>query len=434
LLEVLENRLALSFSLGTTSLVEGPASGTSSDIVTGSGALTAQANNAWLHTNSSGSGNGLATFTFDANPGATRSGTLTIAGHILTVIQAGNNYEAANLVTLVSSGLSRPTGVAVDGAGNVYIADAGHDAIKKWNASTQTVTTLVSEDSKELGFPRGVAVDGAGNVYIANQVNIKVWNASTKKVSTLVPGLLYAIGVAVDGAGNVYIANFGAGTIDEWNARTRKVTTLISEQDLQVDPWSVAVDGSGNVYITSSNFGKIREWNASTKTVTTLVSTESPNGVAVDGSGNVYFSSYTRASGPKQFATQKWHASTERVSLLNTGLGLSTDAVAVDRSGNLFFANEDKNTITELSRAFVSVTPFKEKAEAGSDMLLPVLPTTTSLTGVFAPVSDQPWLTVDSTSNGVIHFSFTQNAGTPRTANLIVLGQKIAVIQVGAKG
>ena len=48
------------------------------------------------------------------------------------------------VTTLVSSGLNEPEGVAVDGAGNVYIADTGDNAIKEWNATTQTVTTLVS--------------------------------------------------------------------------------------------------------------------------------------------------------------------------------------------------------------------------------------------------------------------------------------------------
>src|SRR5437870_5044989 len=79
-LERLEDRLTPSFTLGTTLLVEGPAAGSDTDVVAGSGAWTATANAAWLHTTSSGTGNGLATFTCDANAGGTRSGTLTIAG------------------------------------------------------------------------------------------------------------------------------------------------------------------------------------------------------------------------------------------------------------------------------------------------------------------------------------------------------------------
>ena len=105
-------------------MVEGPAAGSDSDIVTLAGAWTATANASWLHTTSSGSGNGLATFTFDANAGATRTGTLTIAGETLTVTQAGSGYVAANpLTTLVSSGLNDPQGVAVDARATSTFAD-----------------------------------------------------------------------------------------------------------------------------------------------------------------------------------------------------------------------------------------------------------------------------------------------------------------------
>ena len=70
-LEMLERRLAPANSLGTYALLEGPASGTDSDIVAASGTWSATAIASWLHTSSNGSGNGLASFTFDANTGAT---------------------------------------------------------------------------------------------------------------------------------------------------------------------------------------------------------------------------------------------------------------------------------------------------------------------------------------------------------------------------
>ena len=73
-------------------------------------AWTATANAAWLHlspANQSGTGSTNVVFSFDANPGATRTGTLTIAGQTLTVTQAGSTYVAADPVTtLVSSGLN----------------------------------------------------------------------------------------------------------------------------------------------------------------------------------------------------------------------------------------------------------------------------------------------------------------------------------------
>ena len=85
----------------------------------------------------------------------------------------------------LASWADHPYGVAVDGAGNVYIADTDNNAIEEWNATTQTVTTLVSSGLNE---PGGVAVDGAGNVYIADTGNnaIEEWNATTQTVTTLV--------------------------------------------------------------------------------------------------------------------------------------------------------------------------------------------------------------------------------------------------------
>ena len=90
----------------------------------------------WLHlslANQSGTGSANVIFRFDANPGATRTGTLTIGGQTLAVTQAGSTYVAANpLTALVSSGLYFPTGVAVDGAGNVYFAESGNNTINGW--------------------------------------------------------------------------------------------------------------------------------------------------------------------------------------------------------------------------------------------------------------------------------------------------------------
>ena len=109
--------------LGTYDLLEGPAAGSNSDIVTSSGPWTAATNFSWLHvTASSGSGNGLVIFTFDANPGATRTGTLTIAGQTVTVTQAGSNYVAAELATLTSCAVRGS--LAADAAGNVFFLGA----------------------------------------------------------------------------------------------------------------------------------------------------------------------------------------------------------------------------------------------------------------------------------------------------------------------
>jgi DNA-binding beta-propeller fold protein YncE len=374
-----------------TAEVAGPAADTNSimlSVCPANAHWLATASDSWLHvTTPSGTGSTNVLFSLDANPGGTRTGSLTIAGQTLTITQAGAAYVLANPLTTLadsSSGLGDPSGVAVDGAGNVYIADSGNGAVEKWNAANNSVTTLTDYSSSGIWNPQGVAVDGAGNVYIADYGNlaVKKWNAASGTVSTLVPSGPWVTCVAVDGAGNVYFADILYGMVEKWNAASNSVTTLVSS-GLSY-PTGVAVDGAGNVYIADYGNNAIKEWNAANNSVTTLVSSElnQPTGVAVDGAGNVYIADY----------------------------------------GN--------NAIEELPRAFVNPAPVTEGAAAGSDSLPVVLPDTQNLSGPFAPGSDQSWLIISGVTNGVVSFSFTANTTTaPRTANITLLGQTIPITQ-----
>ncbi len=418
-----------SYSLGTTALLVGPAAGSNSvalAVTPQTADWTATTNVPWLHlspANQGGTGSTNVVFSYDANSGATRTGTLTIAGQTLTITQAGSTYVAANpLTALVSSGLSGPYGVAVDGSGNVYIADTGNNAIKEWTATNNTVTDLVSVG---LNRPAGVAVDGAGNVYISDTFNnaIKKWTAANNTVTTLVSsGLGEPGGVAVDGAGNVYIADSLNSAIKEWTAANSNVTTLVSS-GLSY-PTSVAVDGAGNVYIADINLKTIKKWTAANNTVTTMVSSglSYPYGVAVDGSGNVYI-----ANNIGNYKIYQWTAANNTVTtLVSSGLNGPFD-VAVDGAGNVYIA--DFQGIKELPKAFVDPAAKLETAAAGSDVLPVVLPATANLTGPFAPASDSSWLTISSINNGVVSFAFTATTAT-RTAHISLLGKTIAVAQI----
>jgi uncharacterized repeat protein (TIGR01451 family) len=91
--------------------------------------------------------------------------------------------------------------------------------------------------------------------------------------------------------------------------------------------------------------------------------------------------------------------------------------------------------VEEMPFVFVGPATLTEPASAGSGTLLPVLPSTTPLTGVFAPVSDQNWLTIGTIANGVIGFSFTANtSNSTRTAHITVLGEPIALTQSTSLG
>lgn len=414
-------------TLGTTNLLEGSTAGSDSVMLVANGGWTATTNASWLHlsaSNQSGTGSTNVIFTFDANPGATRTGTLTVAGQTLAVTQAGSTYVAANPVTkLVSSGLNEPFALAVDGAGNVYIADSHNNAIKEWIAASNTVISLVSSG---LGFPFGVTVDKAGNVYFFNgnfeNSAIKEWIAASNTVSTLVSSLSYvsAVGVAVDGAGNIFFADYGNQAFKEWVAASNTVTTLASGLG---SPNGVALDSAGNVYIADFERSIIYEWSAASNTLTPLFSSivANPRGVAVDGAGNIYIADWGHN------AITEWIAASNTVATLVSGLNQPSDVV-VDGAGNVYIADTENGAIKELPHAFVDPTPKMESAAAGNDVLPVVLPATVNLTGPFAPVSDSTWLTITGVTNGVVGFAFTATT-TNRTAHITLLGQSIAVTQ-----
>ena len=412
----------LRLSPGTTNLVEGPTAGSDSVALAANRTWTATANDPWLHLSTgyqSGTVGTNVVFTFDANAGATRTGTLTIAGKTVSIIQAGPAYvPVTNKTTLVSSGLSFPYGMAVDGAGNVYFADYNNNTINKWTAANNTVTTLVSSG---LSNPEGIAVDGAGNVYIADYYNnaVKKWTAADNSLTTLLSTGISPrpTSVAVDGAGNVYIG-VDSGVVIKWTAASSNVTTLVSGLSA---PQGVAVDGAGNLYI--SSFRSVYKWTAANNKVTTLVASGllAPRGVSIDGSGNVYIADTINK-------IMKWTAASNTLATLVSSGVSSPYGVAVDSAGNVYFSDSGNKNIKELPHAFVDPTPKVEVPRSGNDSLPVVIPATANLSGLFAPTSDQSWLTITGVTNGVVSFAYAAAGGTP-TANITLLGQKIPIIR-----
>ena len=265
------------------------------------------------------------------------------SGVITTIAGTGEIGFDGDGGPAVSALLNSPTGVAADVAGNVYIADASNDRIRKVDSSGIITTVAGTRDygpagdgglavSAWLWSPTGVVVDVAGNVYIADSRNHRIRKVDTSGVITTLAGsgggpafggdgglavsawLFYPTGVVVDVAGNVYIA-------DSRNHRIRKVdtsgiiTTVAGSggsgfgdggpavSALLNYPRGVAVDGAGNLYIAAFG-GRIRKVDTS-GVITTVAGTgdpgfggddgqavaarlADPDDVAADGAGNLY--------------------------------------------------------------------------------------------------------------------------------------------------
>src|SRR5581483_2704010 len=121
----------------------------------------------------------------------------------------------------------------------------------------------------------------------------------------------------------------------------------------------------------------------------------------------------------------EWKRATGQFISLVTNLR-QPNSVAVDRLGNVYYG--DANSAAERTRAFVDPTLRLEGAAAGFDQLPSVLPAAENLAGLFAPTTDQPWLSFTGATNGVIRFAFSTNSGPSRLAHIAVLGQNIPVL------
>ncbi len=300
-------------------------------------------------------GNGTQGYTGDS--GAATSAELALPGSI-AFDKSGNLYIADgvnNVIRKVSNGtittfagngtagylgdkgpatsaeLNDPTGVAVDGSGNVYIADSANQVVRMVNPAG-IITTFAGSNvggfsgdagpanQAELNLPTAVAVDSSGNVYICDSNNNairEVINGTINTVGLTQAYLLTPEGVAVDASGNIFVADTGNERIVEFTAVTYNfyviagtgVTGFSGDNGPALnaelaDPKGVAVDSQGYVYIADTINSRIRKVGLD-GVITTIAGTGQPtyggqgqyattapmsfpSAVALDPAGNVY--------------------------------------------------------------------------------------------------------------------------------------------------
>jgi len=203
-----------------------------------------------------------------------------VTGIINTIAGNGTSVHAGDNGPATSAALNSPYGMCMDTSGNIYISEVTGSTIRKVDATTGIITTIAglnemfgysgdngAATNAELNEPQGIRMDAAGNLYIADAMNnvIRKVTASTGIISTVAGN--YALNTSTDSSINV-----GGYTGDGGPATSAQLYT----------PCDICFDNSGNMYIADYSNHVVRMVNA----ITGIVSTFAGNGInAYSGDG-----------------------------------------------------------------------------------------------------------------------------------------------------
>jgi sugar lactone lactonase YvrE len=298
----------------------------------------------------------------------TGSGASTIAGVSLSGLGTGPQaaFSGTSPLKTVASKLNQPSSVAVDGGGNVFIADTGNQRLVEVTPSgTQHVTTLGG-----LANPSAVTVDGAGNILVANALTglIAQYEAGTLTPTTVQSGLTDPEGLAIDSSGDIYISQASSGNVVRLQSSGLMPISILRGLN---KPSAVAFDSSGNLYAVESGGNLVFEdITATFQEVTFGKGLDNPTGIAIDPAGNIYVSD-TGNDRIVEFAPGGVSQHTI-LSGLKQPMG-----IALDKLGNLYIADTGNDRVVELVSSSAPTLTFPAtqigKTAAGSPQTLNVI-------------------------------------------------------------
>src|ERR1019366_1001135 len=265
------------------------------------------------------------------------------SGNIFTIAGNGTSGYAGDGGAATSAELSLPSGVAVDSAGNVYIADYGNSSVRKVDSKGNIATIAGTgnwgfsgdggpANKAALAAPYALAFDPAGNLYISDLGNTDIREVTTDGNIHTVRSNISAESIAIDAAGSIYFPTYQSSTVQKILANgTQFAIAGTGTQGFSGDggpgtsaqlhqPYGLALDGTGKVYVADSGNQVIRTLTPTSASIT-VVSAASGLGSSISPG--------------------------EIITIFGTGIGPATPAVAVPNK-NGFYG-------TQLSGTTVSV-------------------------------------------------------------------------------
>ena len=274
---------------------------------------------------------------------------------VITTIAGGDTFgDDGDGGPAVNATMHSPKAVCMDATGNLYIAEFNGHRIRKIDASTGIISTIVGTGrpgfsgdggpaiSAELNSPSAITIDDHNNLYVADTYNsrIRKINLITGLINTIAgtgsyehngdggpainAGVAFTTGICVDGSGNIYTCEYVAESV----AYIRKINTsgiintvagnplssALGDGDPAINarlytPSGLCLDSEGNIYVADNYVNRIRKITLGNGIITTVAGNSSsgfsgdgdsavnarlngPNGICTDNSGNLYIADY----------------------------------------------------------------------------------------------------------------------------------------------
>jgi streptogramin lyase len=295
-------------------------------------------------------------------------------------------------------GLDTPQSLAIDAAGNVWVANYNGGVVSEFSPSGVPVSAS--------GFPgtgldqsHSIAIDASGNAWVANYQSVSGAGSRHGSVSEFSSsgveltgfgftggGLYDPLAIAADSSGAIWIADYGSNSASLLSGSASTISGSSEAAAMLALPTAVAIDASHDAWF-AVHTGTARV--GPTGTVTNFPCCDDPDGIAVDPSGNIWIADYDAAAVFELTSA----GSVAKQTTLDAGND-QPRGIAVDGAGNIWVANYIGNSLAELAGSNAGI----RSPTAGY--------------GLDAPLDDPYGLAIDASGNLWISNSGSAHANT----------------------
>jgi hypothetical protein len=294
---------------------------------------------------------------------------ITSSGYAwVTNYQNNSVSEFSNLGAALSpsggdavSGLYYPQTVAIDGSGNVWVANStsAGNHVSKLSSTGSPISSSSGYSGGGLDSPRGTAIDSSGAIWVTSYDgnNLAKFSNNGNAVSPsngyTGGGLNQPESVAIDASGNAWAANYNNKSISKFSSGGGAISPSGGYTGAGLNsPWLIVVDSSENVWVADYyNPGAISELSNSGTAISpsggyTGGGLNTPWSIAIDGAGNAWTANHFGSGSVSEFSSSGT-ALSPSTGYIGTNFYYPS-SIAIDGSGDAWVANEYNSSVTEL--------------------------------------------------------------------------------------